>query len=106
MEEKNTDFEKELLNRIEQIEEDSRKIKRMSRRDYIVVGIIVMVCLVVVVAGAFIHPKKDELKEMTEDNIKYLSVRYYIEEADEYSVDGALCYPEGWETFIEDLTRE
>lgn len=53
MDEKGTDFEKELLNRIEQIEEDSRKIKRMSKRDYVVAAIIVVVCLVAVVAGAF-----------------------------------------------------
>lgn len=52
MEEKSTDFEKELLNRLEQMEEDSRNIKGMSKKDYVIAAIVVVVCLVAVVAGA------------------------------------------------------
>ena len=49
----NTQWEQELIARIDQIEENSRDIKIMSKRDYIVAGAIITVCLLIVIAGAF-----------------------------------------------------
>lgn len=47
-------WEEELVRRIENLEESNQKVSRMTRRDYITAGIIVVVCLCAVVAGAFI----------------------------------------------------
>lgn len=47
-------WEEELVRRIENLEESNKKVNRMTRRDYITAGIIVVACLVAVVAGAFI----------------------------------------------------
>ena len=49
----NTQWEQELSARTAQIEENSRDIKIMTKRDYIVAGIIITVCLLVVIVGAF-----------------------------------------------------
>ena len=49
----NTQWEQELIARIAQIEENSRDIKIMTKKDYIVAGIIITVCLLFVIAGAF-----------------------------------------------------
>lgn len=53
-EKKNSQWENELLARIEQIEENSQDIKIMTKRDYIVAGIVTVVCLLFVIVGAFI----------------------------------------------------
>lgn len=50
----NLQWEQELIARIEQIEENSRDIKSMAKRDYIVAGVITTICLLLVIAGAFI----------------------------------------------------
>ena len=47
-------WEEELVRRIENLEESNKKVNRMTRRDYITAGIIVVACLVGVAAGAFI----------------------------------------------------
>ncbi|MBO4997732.1 MAG: hypothetical protein J6D02_07025 [Lachnospira sp.] len=47
-------WEEELVRRIENLEESNKKVNRMTRRDYITAGIIVVACLVAVAAGAFI----------------------------------------------------
>ena len=53
-EKKNSQWENELLARIEQIEENSQDIKIMTKNDYIVAGIVTAVCLLFVIEGAFI----------------------------------------------------
>lgn len=53
-EKKNSQWEDELLTRIEQIEENSQDIKIMTKKDYIVAGIVTALCLLFVIAGAFI----------------------------------------------------
>ena len=47
-------LEEELLDRIRLLEENSNEIKRMSRTDYTVVGVIIAVCFLFVVVGAFV----------------------------------------------------
>lgn len=47
-------WENELTARVDQIEENSQDIKAMTKRDYIVAGIVTVVCLLAVIAGAFI----------------------------------------------------
>lgn len=47
-------WDKELVHRITNIEENSATIKEMTKRDYIVAGIIIVLCLCAVIAGAFI----------------------------------------------------
>lgn len=47
-------WEEELVRRIENLEESNKKVNRMTRRDYITAGIIVVACLVAVAAGALI----------------------------------------------------
>lgn len=47
-------WEQELIARIEQIEENSGDIKIMTKRDYIVAGVITTACLLLVIVGAFI----------------------------------------------------
>lgn len=47
--------EEELINRIELIESpDYEGAKRFSRKDYIATAIIAVVCLAIVIAGAFL----------------------------------------------------
>lgn len=53
-EKKNSQWENELLARIEQIEENSQDVKIMTKKDYIVAGIVTAVCLLFVIEGAFI----------------------------------------------------
>lgn len=48
-------FDKELLDRIEEMKVGNSGIKTMSKRDYIVAGVIVVISLSLVIAGAFIH---------------------------------------------------
>lgn len=47
-------WETELVERINQIDQNNSSIKRMTKRDYIIAGVIVIICVCVVVAGAFI----------------------------------------------------
>lgn len=47
-------WDTELEKRIEEMDRNNSGIKRMKKKDYIIAGIIVIVCLCVVVAGAFI----------------------------------------------------
>lgn len=47
-------WETELEKRIEEMDRNNSGIKRMKKKDYIIAGIIVIVCLCSVVAGAFI----------------------------------------------------
>lgn len=47
-------WEKELIHRIDQMEQGNSGIKRMTSKDYIIAGIIVFICLCAVTAGAFI----------------------------------------------------
>lgn len=47
-------WENELTARVDQIEENRQDIKAMTKRDYIVAGIVTVVCLLVVIAGAYI----------------------------------------------------
>ncbi|MBQ8627039.1 MAG: hypothetical protein IJ419_12835 [Agathobacter sp.] len=47
-------LQEELVDRIRALEENSNEIKRMSGRDYMIVGVIIAVCLFFVVVGAFI----------------------------------------------------
>lgn len=48
------EFEKEIELRIAQVENGIPEIKKMKKKDYIEVGIIVLVCLVGIIAGAFL----------------------------------------------------
>lgn len=50
----NIQWEQELIARIDQIEENSRDIKIMTKKDYIVAGVITTVFLLLVIAGSFI----------------------------------------------------
>ena len=50
----NLQWEQELIARIDQIEENSRDIQCMTKRDYVVAGVITTICLLLVIAGAFI----------------------------------------------------
>ena len=47
-------WEQELINRIDQIEENSRDIKSMTKKDIIVATVITAVCLLLVIVGAYI----------------------------------------------------
>lgn len=47
-------WETELVKRIDEMDRNNSGIKRMKKKDYIIAGIIVIVCLCSVVAGAFI----------------------------------------------------
>ena len=44
-------WEQELIHRIDQIEENAKEIKTMTKRDYRIAVVITLLCLVVVVAG-------------------------------------------------------
>lgn len=48
------EFQKEIMLRIEQVEHGIPKVKRMKKRDYIEVGVIVFICLMGIIAGAFL----------------------------------------------------
>ena len=50
----NSQWEEELTARIDRIEENGQDIKTMTKKDYIVAGVVTVVCLLVVVAGAFL----------------------------------------------------
>jgi len=54
-------WETELVERIAQVDRDDSGIDRMTKKDYIIVAVIVTVCLCVVVAGAFISVKTGNL---------------------------------------------
>lgn len=47
-------WETELVERINQIDQNNSNIKRMTKKDYIIAGVIVIICFCVAVAGAFI----------------------------------------------------
>lgn len=47
-------WETELVNRIAEMEHGSEEVKSMTKKDYILAGVITIVCLLAVVAGAFI----------------------------------------------------
>ncbi len=47
-------WDMELVHRITNIKENSATIKEMTKRDYIVAGIIIVLCLCAIIAGAFI----------------------------------------------------
>lgn len=48
-------WDMELLHRIDELEKNSKEIKRMTKKDYITAGVITAICLCIVVVGAFIH---------------------------------------------------
>lgn len=48
------EFEKEIELRIAQVENGMPEVKRMGKRDYIEVAVIVLVCLLGIIAGAFL----------------------------------------------------
>lgn len=48
------EFEKEIELRIARVENGIPEIKRMGRKDYIGVGVIVLGCLIGIIAGAFL----------------------------------------------------
>ena len=48
------EFRQELETRIEQVESGAPEVRKMSKRDYIGVGVIVFICLAGIVAGAFL----------------------------------------------------
>lgn len=48
-------WEADLIYRIDRIEETAGAVQTMTKRDYIVAGVITIVCLVFVVAGAFLN---------------------------------------------------
>lgn len=50
----NSQWEEELTARIARIEENGQDIKTMTKKDYIVAGVVTVVCLLVVVAGVFL----------------------------------------------------
>lgn len=53
-EDRENQWETELVHRIADIGKRPDEIKSMTRKDYIVAGIIIVFCLCVVMAGAFI----------------------------------------------------
>ncbi len=48
-------WEEELIRRIDQIEETADAVQTMTKKDYVVAGTIALLCLLFVVVGAFIH---------------------------------------------------
>ena len=48
-------WEEELIRRIDQIEETADAVQTMTKKDYAVAGVITLLCLLVVIVGAFIH---------------------------------------------------
>lgn len=51
----NDQWEKELVRRIDQIEETAASVQTMTKKDYAVAAVITLLCLFIVVVGAFIH---------------------------------------------------
>lgn len=51
----NSQWEEELVRRIDQIEETAASVQTMTKKDYAVAGVITLLCLLVVIVGAFIH---------------------------------------------------
>ncbi len=51
----NGQWEEELVRRIDQIEETAASVQTMTKKDYAVAGVITLLCLLVVIVGAFIH---------------------------------------------------
>lgn len=51
----NSQWEEELIRRIDQIEETAASVQTMTKKDYAVAGVITLLCLLVVIVGAFIH---------------------------------------------------
>jgi len=47
-------YENDLLERITEIEKSNTRSGQMTKGDYIVAGIITLVCLIIVIGGAFI----------------------------------------------------
>lgn len=52
-EEEGRRMDEELTRRIDEIEETIANVKPMTKKDYIVASVITVVCLIIVVAGAF-----------------------------------------------------
>lgn len=48
------EFELELESRISEVEEGIAEIKSMKKKDYIEIGIVVLICLAGIIAGAFL----------------------------------------------------
>lgn len=48
-------WEAELVRRIDQIEETAGAVQTMTKKDYAVAGVVTLLCLLFVVVGAFIH---------------------------------------------------
>lgn len=48
-------WEAELVRRIDQIEETAGAVQTMTKKDYVVAGVVTLLCLLFVVVGAFIH---------------------------------------------------
>ena len=48
------EFEKEIELRIAQVEDGIPEIKKMKKKDYVQVGIVVFICLIGMIAGAFL----------------------------------------------------
>ncbi len=48
-------WEEELVRRIDQIEETAASVQTMTKKDYAVAAVITLLCLLFVVVGAFIH---------------------------------------------------
>ncbi len=48
-------WEEELVRRIDQIEETAASVQTMTKKDYVVAGAITLLCLLLVIVGAFIH---------------------------------------------------
>ncbi len=48
-------WEEELVRRIDQIEETAAGVQTMTKKDYVVAGAVALFCLLFVVVGAFIH---------------------------------------------------
>ena len=47
-------WEEELIRRIDNIEKEAVAVKIMTKKDYIVAATVTVVCLVVVICGAFL----------------------------------------------------
>lgn len=48
------EFQKEIGARIAQVENGIAEVKRMQKRDYIEVVVVVLICLIGIIAGAFL----------------------------------------------------
>lgn len=50
----NIEFENELNTRITQVESGIQDVRKFTKRDYIEVGIVALICLIGIIVGAFI----------------------------------------------------